>query len=278
MRTDEIICVSGELLKLYGQKRVSRSAAAMSYFLLLTVFPLLICLNAMLGSMFPSAERFGNFAAGILPEGTIRFITDYLQYVNSGRGGKILPAGLALMCTSSAAAFRSIHNVMADLRGKPRFQTIAFWPLSFLFSLLFLAAMYFAVLVVLFGRQLLQSAASVFRLGDFSGVWQALRFPLLFFILLTMFWGLYRLTAPKEERGEQLPGAFAAAAGVEVLSVLFSVFVGMSTKYALVYGSLASLIILVLWLYLCCTIVILGCGLNIVLLQRKNDERGARAQ
>ncbi|MBR6562295.1 MAG: YihY/virulence factor BrkB family protein, partial [Oscillospiraceae bacterium] len=63
-----------------------------------------------------------------------------------------------------------------------------------------------------------------------------------------------------------------------VLSVLFSVFVGMSTKYALVYGSLASLIILVLWLYLCCTIVILGCGLNIVLLQRKNDERGARAQ
>ena len=206
MRTDKIICVSGELLKLYGQKRVSRSAAAMSYFLLLTVFPLLICLNAMLGSMFPSAERFGNFAAGILPEGTIRFITDYLQYVNSGRGGKILPAGLALMCTSSAAAFRSIHNVMADLRGKPRFQTIAFWPLSFLFSLLFLAAMYFAVLVVLFGRQLLQSAASVFRLGDFSGVWQALRFPLLFFILLTMFWGLYRLTAPKEERGEQLPG------------------------------------------------------------------------
>ncbi|MBR4057725.1 MAG: YihY/virulence factor BrkB family protein [Oscillospiraceae bacterium] len=265
-------------MSLYGQKRVSRSAAAMSYFLLLTVFPLLICLNAMLGSMFPTAERFGAFAAGLLPEGTIRFISDYLRYVSSGGGGKILPAGLALMCTSSAAAFRSVHNVMADLRGKARFQTILFWPLSFLFSLLFLAAMYFAVLVVLLGKQLLQSAASTLRLGDFSGVWQALRFPLLFLILLTMFWGLYRLTSPKEERGEQLPGAFAAAAGVELLSALFSLFIGMSTKYALVYGSLASLIILVLWLYLCCTIVVLGCALNVVLLRRKNGGGDAYAR
>ena len=63
-----------------------------------------------------------------------------------------------------------------------------------------------------------------------------------------------------------LPAAATAALAEEidpgmalvVASVLFSALIGFSSRYSLVYGSLASLIILMLWLYLCSTIVILG--------------------
>ena len=43
-----------------------------------------------------------------------------------------------------------------------------------------------------------------------------------------------------------------------VCSGVFSWFIGMSSRYALVYGSLASLIILLVWLYLCVQILFLG--------------------
>ena len=48
------------------------------------------------------------------------------------------------------------------------------------------------------------------------------------------------------------------AAAIAGASVVFSWFIGMSSRYALVYGSLASLIILLVWLYLCGNILLLG--------------------
>ena len=52
-------------------------------------------------------------------------------------------------------------------------------------------------------------------------------------------------------------------------SAVFSWFIDLSSRYALVYGSLASLIILLVWLYLCGNIVILGSCFNRVWYGRK---------
>ena len=52
--------------------------------------------------------------------------------------------------------------------------------------------------------------------------------------------------------------ALLAALAIVVSSAVFSWFIGISSRYALVYGSLASLIILLVWLYLCGNILLLG--------------------
>ncbi|MEA4954313.1 MAG: YhjD/YihY/BrkB family envelope integrity protein, partial [Pseudoflavonifractor sp.] len=54
-------------------------------------------------------------------------------------------------------------------------------------------------------------------------------------------------------------------------SVLFSWFIGLSSRYSLVYGSLASVIILMVWLYLCGNILILGNCVNRVWYGRKKS-------
>ena len=269
MENKPALSVIKELLDIYYEKRVSRSAAAMSYFMTLTVFPILICLNAMLGSLFPTTESFWDFAEGLIPESTASVIADYMRYVGSHAGSGILTAGILLMCTTSAAFFRAVHNIMADLHGKPRFRMLLSWPVSFAFSLVFLAVMYFAVVVVLMGDRLLSLLAEHVSFINPNSLWNWLRFPVLFLILLGMLWGLYRITAPKGEKKGLLLGALVGTAAIEGVSALFSVFIGMSARYALVYGSLASLIILMLWLYLCCTLLIMGNALNVVLRRRR---------
>ena len=265
MEDRSVSVVARRLVGLYFGKRVSRGAASMSFFLLLTVFPLLICLNGMLGSLFPTTERFEALARGLLPQQTLSAVSDYLRYIgrNSGRG--MLTAGIALMCSSTAAAFRATLGVMADLRGRPRFKPLQSLPLSFLLSLVFLAVMYFAALVVLLGERLLTELALHFAFIDPDSLWPALRYPLLFLLVFLTLWGLYRVTSPPRSRCGLAWGALAAAAGIEALSAVFSAFIGMSARYALVYGSLTSLVMLMLWLYFCCTLVILGGALNIIL-------------
>ncbi len=49
------------------------------------------------------------------------------------------------------------------------------------------------------------------------------------------------------------------------VSIIFSKLISMSTKYSIVYGSLASFIILMLWVYICSIILIMGNVFNIAL-------------
>ncbi len=53
----------------------------------------------------------------------------------------------------------------------------------------------------------------------------------------------------------------------------FFFFISLSARYALVYGSLASVMILMMWLYTCANIVMIGISLNIVLTKRKEERQ-----
>ena len=59
-------------------------------------------------------------------------------------------------------------------------------------------------------------------------------------------------------------GAVAAAILIVLVSVLFSWFISMSSRYPLIYGSLASIVIFMLWMYICGQILIMGNALNVV--------------
>ena len=70
----------------------------------------------------------------------------------------------------------------------------------------------------------------------------------------------YRVGTPRDRAGRRIVrgAALLASLAMVACSVLFSWFIGLSSRYTLVYGSLASLIILLVWLYFCGNILLLG--------------------
>ena len=65
-----------DLAGVYFEKRVSRSAAELAYFLILTFFPLLICLNALLGAVELDLALLVHDLGRFLPGGVARIIGD----------------------------------------------------------------------------------------------------------------------------------------------------------------------------------------------------------
>ena len=59
-----------------------------------------------------------------------------------------------------------------------------------------------------------------------------------------------------------LPGAVFSAVAIVCMSILLSWLIGNSTKYSLVYGSLASVVILLFWFQAFGLLLILGVVLN----------------
>ena len=95
---------------------------------------------------------------------------------------------------------------------------------------------------------------------------------LLFLLVFLFVMLVYRMSAPRgRPRPPVLAGAMLAAVALVVASVFFSWFIGLSSRYSLVYGSLASVIILLVWLYLCGNILILGNVFNFVWYRHRKE-------
>ena len=253
------------VFSIYSGSRLPIAAAGLAFFLTLTFYPLLICLQTMLGSMVPTAEELRGFLSILLPADTVSTILDYLRYVADNRSDTMLAMAITVMASSSAAAFRVLDRVMGEMRGGRRFPGAFSLIFSFCFSLLFLAAIYLAVILVSTGKWFLEFADRHIFFMNISESWRWWRFVLLFALLFVMLCGVYRITAPRGGKNRLLPGAALATAALVAVSVVFSALIGASAKYPLVYGSLASVIIIMLWLYTCGVVLFLGCALNVTL-------------
>ena len=183
-----------EFARLYTGKHITRSSAALSYYLTMTIFPLIICLYTMLGNSYSKAMTVLSFAEKFMAAETARSIEDFLLYVASNNSNAMMVAGLTVLVTSASAACRSLQATIGDMQGGQRFQGLFGFLFSIVFSLLFLAALYFAVLVMLTGHTVIDKTNELLPFIDVSNSWNWLRFIVLFGIFFVIIWGVYEIS------------------------------------------------------------------------------------
>ncbi|MBR5491332.1 MAG: YihY/virulence factor BrkB family protein [Oscillospiraceae bacterium] len=259
----KILFLGEKVIKEYLKHHVSRASAALAYFLMLTVFPLLICLYAMLGNLFPSAQELSGLLRGFLPVATVDIIMEFLGYVSANSSLRMVSVALVAMATSSAAGFRIIDKLLFELREHKVGKGMIPFAFSFLFSLVFLAALYLSAVLMVSGGWFISFADKYIKGLNISQSWEWFRFIILFMLLYVMIMGVYKVCSPRGREVILVPGAFFAAVATVLISILFSWFIGLSVKYPLVYGSLASVMIMMFWLYICGNIVFIGGLINI---------------
>ncbi len=261
-----------ELAELYFNKRIARSAAALAYFLILTFFPVLICINAFVGLLHLDVNMVMLAAEPFLPGESLGVLGDYLRYINENQSTGLLIAGVGVTIFSASSAFRTLMSTMDELYDRTSYTGIWQVLASLVFSALLLVTIYLSIVVVLTGEWLFSLLVRFLDL-DAAALpwdWQWLRFLLLFALVLFFVLVVYRVSAPRgQPRPPILTGGVLATITLVAASMLFSWFIGLSSRYSLVYGSLASVIILLAWLYLCGNILMLGNVFNCVWYRRK---------
>ena len=263
--------VSKELYRYYFESKIPRAAAALSYYLTMTFFPMIICLYTLLGRNYAHAVRAVNFLSQYISPKTTDMLRSFMKYVAQSNRESMLFAGLILLITSASAAERTLHVTIGEMQGKRRYKGLGSYFFSLLSSLLFVAAIYFAIVVLLTSRELLDRLNALIPFIDIGSSWQWFRFLLLAGICLVLFALFFRTSQPRGENYPCFPGALFSALAIEGMSLVFSRFIAASTRYSLVYGSLTSVILLMIWLYFNCQIIYLGVALNLALRSLKEQ-------
>ena len=273
-----------DIVQTYGRLGVSRAAASLAYFLILTLFPLLVCVNFFIGLLELDPEAVFSALDPLLPRESLSIILEYLTYVSGipqSQSTPLLLASLFTILLSASAGLRTLLKTMDELYQVRHVSSLRRVVVSVILSLLFLLTIYLSIVVIFTGDWFFQvleerlppPLAELIPLRLLSQLWGWLRYLLLFFCVLLLVLAVYRMGTPpplrREKRVLRLTALLSAGALV-ACSVLFSWFIGMSSRYSLVYGSLASLIILLVWLYFCGNILLVGAVAGRVWFRRRD--------
>jgi len=260
----KIFFVIKDMVVVFWNFPVGRSAAALSYYFTLTIFPFFICASVILGTLNIQESDAFELLEGVIPDAAFSTLSDYLNYIATSGAELMFTVGLIAMLTSSSAAFRSFIGITGDIQGKMRISGFWGFLVSFAFSILFLVAIYGSALIVVSGEWLTHFLGDHFNIVEFAAIWNWIRFLVLFLLLLIVIYSVYLISAPKNTtKMSRFPGAFAASVVLVVTSMIFSRLITASIRYEILYGSLASFIILMVWLYACSLILIMANVINI---------------
>lgn len=247
---------------------VSALAAQLTYYLILSFFPFLIFVAALLSFTSFSAEESLERLSLFLPEMSNRTIFGVLHEIEQTRSGSLLSFGLI------AALWSASNGVNAIIKGLNKAydeeENRSFWhvrSMSILTTVILAVAILLSFSLLVFGRMI---GEWVYRTahftGDFSVLWGWLQYAIPLVVLWTMFVLLYAYL-PNVRLGFKavMPGAWFATAGWVVVSLLFSFYVNNFDSYSRTYGSIGGIIVLLTWLYFSSMIMLLGGQINATL-------------
>lgn len=259
--------ITKRVVKQIGFDHISIIAAGVAFNVFLAIFPLVIAAVSVYGLIIdpPTLEQHLNTMASVLPEGARYLITTQLhslvQTPNQALGwGLIVSLGISLW-----AANRGTKALFEGINIAYNAEHTRNLILNNLITLLFtIGGVIFGgiTLALLIG---IPAAADALPLPQL--IIQLIKFavwPILFLMIIVAL-GLAYKVAPvrRQPRAKWVTvGSLVAASIWIVASLGFSFFVANFANYDKTYGSLAAVVVLMLWLFLSCFVVLLGAEIN----------------
>lgn len=260
------------LVKRYYDHHVARDSAALTYYLLFAIFPLLIFLNNLVGLLAFDIDGLLRELSHVVPREVAELVGQYLVYVSRVSSKTLLWFSLVFTVyfpfRAANALFMSVRKAYGA--GMPA-HFIRYQLRVLLYTILFIVTLVFSVIAATVGRRALDFIAGYIYLSDAAiRLWAWLRFVFLGAVLFAVIALLYALALDERDvRRSILPGVLSSLVAGIALSLLFSLYVEHAARYSVIYGSIGGIIVVLLWLYLTATVLIMGAEFNSVLLNLK---------
>jgi membrane protein len=261
-----------------SRNHIMAFAAGLSYYFVLSLFPLLIMLSALVGYL-PIPDLFNRILATlaqVVPGDSMGLIRKIVADVINTHHGSILTLGLVGTVWSASSGFASMIESLNVAYDVP--ETRPYWHtrplaigLTFLIGLLMVVALAVMIVGPHFGGWL---AGKLYLGPVFVAVWPYLRWSVAVAFTVIAVEVLY-FVGPnvKQNFWRTLPGAAVAVGGWLGFSFLLGLYFRSVTNLNKTYGTLGAAIALFVWFYWTALIILIGAKFNSELIQQVTGGR-----
>jgi membrane protein len=245
-------------------------AAALSYYFLLALFPLLIFLTSMLGYFAEAGTELRTsllrYLGSVAPRSASQLVRTTVEEITEGATGGKLSFGLLAALWFASFGMGAIGDTLNAAYGVRESRPL--WKLRLIslgLTTALAALTITALALVLYGGQIGDVLAKRYDLGGaFEAIWNVLQWPIVLgFVLLAFALIYYYAPDLKHQKWYWItPGSLAGVALWLFVSFCFRLYLNFFDRYSLTYGSLGAVIILLLWFYLTGAAILVGGKVN----------------
>ena len=253
-------------------------AAQASFFWTISFVPLIMLSIQLLQYIIPVdkytlTELFVNF----IPQDNQIFVffENIIDEIFGKTNFPIVSITAITLLWSASKGIRSISRCIINIYGKPEETNfIKYFLFSFIYTIIFIIVLISAMILILFGRKLEEyTSRQDIIIYNILRVIFNLKSFISFIILILIFVFAYRGMAGNKLHVKfkfryHIAGAVFSAAGWLVFSFFYTIYIDKFSNYSYIYGSLTAIILLMLWLYFCIIIFLLGAKINVLIYEK----------
>jgi membrane protein len=268
-------------LKEYKADKLGDLAAALTYYGVLAIFPMIIVVVSILGLIGRSATQpLINNLGKVAPGPAQQIFTSAIHNVQSGKGtaGVLFVVGLAGALWSASgyiAAFMRASNVVWDIEeGRPIWKTI---PIRLGVTLVTVILLTVSAVAVVFTGGLATQVGKLLGVGSSAvTIFDIAKWPVLLLIVSLILAILYYAGPNVRQPGIRWvsPGSILAVVVWIVASAAFAFYVASFASNNKTYGALGGVVVFLVWLWITNLVILFGAELNAELERGRQIEAG----
>lgn len=278
--------VLGKTVREFTSDQCTDIAASLTYYAVLALFPALIAIFSLLG-VIGQGQAAADAVLGIVDEAAPGGAADVIrgpieQFASSPAAGFALVSGLVLAIWSASgyvgAFSRGMNRIYEIEEGRP------FWklkPQQLLVTLIAIVFIAIAAIILVISGPVTEAIGSALGLGEtVTTIWSIAKWPVLALVVILVVAILYYATpnAKQPKFRWMSMGAFLAILILGIATVAFGFYVANFSNYDKNYGSLAGVIIFLLWLWIANNALLFGAEFDAELERGRQLQAGIAAE
>ena len=255
----------------FKEDNLTDSAAALTYYAVLSIFPALIALVSIVGLVGDPktvTNALTDLVSSIGPASAVDTFKGPIEEITSSRGtpGVLLIVGIAsALWTASGyvGAFMRASNVIYEVEEGRSF--IKLRPLQMLVTLVLILLLALVLVALVVTGPVAEQVGSAIGLGGTAvTVWDIAKWPVLLVVVMLMIALLYYSSPNAKLPGFKwvTPGSVLAVVVWLVASAAFAFYVANFGSYNKIYGALGGVVVFLVWMWLTNVAILLGAELN----------------
>lgn len=259
------------LARIVGSHHTGAYAAQAAYFFVLSLIPIILLLLTLVQFTPVTRPDVMEAVTQVFPSSVEGLIVSIVDQVYA-QSGSVIPVTIIVALWSAGKGVLSMTSGLNLIYENTETRNYIYlrFRASF-YTVIFILAIVLSLTLSVFGNSIslvvYKHAPVLTKVMDFI-----IRIrTLLTLVVLTLFWDLVykylpnRTNLSKTTMKQQLPGAVFTSCGWLLISFVFSVYLDIFTGFSSMYGSLTTIILIMLWLYFCMYVILLGGELNALL-------------
>ena len=278
--------VIAKTIREFSDDQCMDAGAALTYYAVLSIFPALIAIFSLLG-VFGQSSAAADAILGIIgdvaPEDTAEALRGPIEQLSQAPGaGFALVAGILIALWSASgyvgAFSRAMNRIYEIEEGRP------FWklrPMQLIVTVITVLSLTIVAIALVLSGDVVDAVGNA--IGASEGVqlaWNILKWPLLLFIVVLLVAVLYYATPNvKQPKFHWIsPGAILAIVVLGIGTLAFGIYAANFSNYERTYGSLAGVIVFLLWLWIANLALLFGAEFDAELERGRQLQAGMAAE